>query len=326
MLSPDELLRAGYLSRPEQLVRVYELSESGSGLGRILQVSLYGGLQVNVHLDRGVDIGDTWYRGQLISWVSRIRDANALPFPNGIQWLSRFNGGLITTCGLENIGPPVGEHGLHGSFSHRRGHDVSYRREILDETVVCEITASIADAHIFGRVMTCYRTIRLEAGVERASITVHDQVVNEGLSQQPLAILYHVNLGYPVVQPGSLVTVNAENFAPREQHPEIPEASVFPSPLNYETEAVFEYTGFAGAEGVAEVRAPGAAKVRLAWQREELPKFFQWVYPSKSGWALGLEPGNAPMWGIDREQEHRGMKILAPGESATTDITVHLEI
>ncbi|MBX3312638.1 MAG: DUF4432 family protein [Microbacteriaceae bacterium] len=324
-MDAGELRVGGYLSRPEQLVRVGEYQDTSTGLGRVLSVALHGGLQANIHLDRGIDIGDTWYKGQLISWVSPTREADALQKPTEFQWLERFNGGLVVTCGLENVGAPIDGHGLHGTYSHRRGTDINYRREILADRVVFELTGTVSELRIFGRRISVYRTIRLESSLSGAKITVSDRVANEGLSPEPIAILYHVNLGAPLNLPGTKVVVNSKSYAPREEHADIHTPEVIGESLDYETEAVYEYLGFEGSAGEATVSNSGSHTVKVKWDRENLPLFFQWIYPSKGGWALGLEPSNAPMWGSERENEDRGMRILQSGEDFETRVDIEIE-
>lgn len=318
------LRSGGYLSRPEQLVRVGEYQDTSTGLGRVLSVSLYGGLQTNIHLDRGIDIGDTWYKGQLISWVSPTREGEALEKPSEFQWLERFNGGLLVTCGMENVGAPLDGHGLHGTFSHRRGNDINFHREIKDDSVIFELTGTISELRIFGRRISCYRTIRLESSPRGAKVSVSDRIVNEGLAPEPVAILYHVNLSPPLYLPGAKVAVNAKSYSPREEHPDVHTPEIIGKSLAYETEAVYEYFDFLAAEGEATVSNDNSHTVKVKWDRKNLPRFFQWIYPSKGGWALGLEPSNAPMWGSERESESRGMRILQSGEEFETRVDIEI--
>ena len=43
----------------------------------------------------------------------------------GRRWGDHWAGGLVTTCGLSNVGAASDGHGLHGTYSHRRARDVS---------------------------------------------------------------------------------------------------------------------------------------------------------------------------------------------------------
>jgi hypothetical protein len=73
--------------------------------------------------DRGMDLGAAEYRGVPLAWVS----PTGVVAPHfrelqGEGWLRSFGGGLLVTCGLQNVGEPSergGEElGLHGRISN----------------------------------------------------------------------------------------------------------------------------------------------------------------------------------------------------------------
>ena len=55
--------------------------------------------------------------------------AGAARPPRDADWLDAFGGGLVTTCGLRNVGAASEGHGLHGRISHVRAGEVATRRE-----------------------------------------------------------------------------------------------------------------------------------------------------------------------------------------------------
>ena len=80
--------------------------EDGKGRGmRILDVTNGSGLAFTVYPDRGMDIGETTFKGIPIAWITpngpvapQFYDAS------GLNWLRSWGGGLLTGCGLMNVG------------------------------------------------------------------------------------------------------------------------------------------------------------------------------------------------------------------------------
>ena len=98
--------------------------DNGAGRGvRIAWINTGTGLRYKVVLDRGMDILDAFHNEHSLAWISHAGLTAPQPFSNqGIDWLRTFGGGLVTTCGLSNAGPPNsdanGSRGLHGNYSN----------------------------------------------------------------------------------------------------------------------------------------------------------------------------------------------------------------
>ncbi len=125
---PSRLDRAALMPRVggmEQLASIRRLAiEDGKGRGmRVWEVSNGSGLAFTVYPDRGLDIGRASIRGVPVAWYSANGEvAPAFYEPEGAGWLRSWAGGLLTSCGLANVGTPCdvgGEpQGLHGRLSH----------------------------------------------------------------------------------------------------------------------------------------------------------------------------------------------------------------
>lgn len=55
--------------------------------------------------DRSLDIGIFLHDGTPVSWVSPVKDRLPPDRARQHDWLARFHGGLVTTCGLRGIDP-----------------------------------------------------------------------------------------------------------------------------------------------------------------------------------------------------------------------------
>ena len=289
---------------------------------RVFTSRILGGFEHEVIASRGLDIGHTTRRGVPISWRSPVRDARPLDRPAGTAWLGRFTGGLLTTCGPFTIGEGDATHGLHGDFSHRPATGVTARTS-PGTTIV---TGTIEAHDLFGPSLSVERSIVSEAGDGFARLRVTDDIRNTGRMQATAAFLYHVNIGPPVVVPGSAVDIAAETWRAAVDVAEVPDPLVLPPVADLPVEAVFEHVGVrADADdwSRAVVARPGSPlSVEVAWRPDGLPHLNQWVHPTAGRWAFAIEPSSAPLFGPDREGEGRGAPRLAPGESRRHEIMI----
>ena len=322
-ITAAQMLDAGYIGSTDALVQVRELAgdpHSGSG-GRAYAFTLAGGLAFEVLPDRGLDIGAVWYGGQPIGWRSPLGSPGLAPTPS--EWLGRFGGGLLVTCGLDNIGSPRGAYGQHGSHHDTRAHDVTVERLTEPDRLGVRISGTIDSVEVFGRRVRTYRTITSYA--DDPAVHISDRVVNEGAWPASVALLYHFNFGVPLVLPGTTIAVDAEDHQPRDSE-SAAGWQEFPGVSDQLCEEVWQHQGLRTVDGIAttSVTSPTGLTAEVSWGAAELPRLVEWIFPPRQSWALGIEPANAPIFGPDRDAPDAGIPILAPGESITTTLTVRI--
>lgn len=249
--------------------------------------------------------------------------------PSPVGWEGRSGGGLVLTCGLDNVGSPRGIYGQHGSNHDTRAANVVVERipGTKEHGPGVSLRGTVDSVETFGRRVRMYREITSYA--DDAAITITDRIVNEGWHPAPVAILYHCNFGAPLLMPGTKIHIDAENRRLREESPLLADCTwdTYPEPLNEITEKVWEHTGLrtdANSRTLATVTSPTGVRAELSWNAKVLPRCLQWVFPPRGCWALGIEPSNAPLFGPEREAEGAGMQILASDEELTTGITLRL--
>ncbi|MGV9195304.1 DUF4432 family protein [Microbacterium sp. MC2] len=283
-----------HTSAPAEVVERFGVPGSNDP-ARVFLSRVMGGFEHEILASRGLDIGYASWRGVPLAWRSPVQDARPLDQPTGSSWLSRFIGGLLTSCGPFHIGAATAEHGLHGDFSHRPA-----ARIVADARNARTVVTGAVEVHdLFGGSVTIQRTIESYAGADFARISVHDRVENTGPVSVPVQMLYHVNIGPPVAVPGTRVQVDADNWQPRSLVTAVPAPSPLPPVCDAVVEAVFAHTGIrTGADGWAHavVARPGSGlEVDVAWEPQGLPYMHQWVYPTRGRWALALEPATVPL-------------------------------
>lgn len=323
-LGVSDLSASGLLTHPSAVADVVERFgvPGGADPARVLLSRVAGGFEHEVIASRGLDIGYAAWRGIPLSWHAPVRDARPLDRPAGSAWLSRFTGGLLTTCGPFSIGADDGVHGLHGDLSHRPATRVISRTD-GGRTIV---SGAVEALDLFGPSLTVERTISSDAGPGYARLTVTDSVTNTGPVPAPVAMLYHVNIGPPLAVPGARVRVDAAGWSFREDVPEVPTPAELPPPCRRVVEAVTAYAGVrADADGWAHalVTRPGSSiELDVAWRHESLPYLHQWIYPTAGRWALAIEPASAALFGSESVDAERSAPVVPPNGTRLHEIMI----
>lgn len=322
MTGAADLVARGLTALPEALAPVVPVrTETGE---RELHVRLAGGFAFEVRLDHGLDIGACWWRDRPVAW----RSPNRVD-PGGADWEARFLGGLLATCGPDNIGPPRGDVGQHGSHHHTPAHEVAWRRGVVGDEYRVEIAGSIAVGALTGPRVLVERTVRATTGTPRLEVT--DRVTNVGDAPTGVPLLYHVNIGAPLLTPGSRLRVDAGRTTTREPVPSGRDPLVTPAggPVAGAVPVVAEHRDLVapGGRAAARLRAPGGSQPDLVvtWDAATLPRLCTWSWPATGAWVLGIEPTNAPLFGPERESPWAGAPVLEPGASWETGVHVTVE-
>lgn len=310
--SPGELLRDRRVARPDALAEVREARDEHGA--RVLQLRLDEGWHLDVLPDRGLDVGAAWWGGRPVGWRSPIAaDPGA-----GSEWSERFLGGLVTTCGTDNIGPARAGFGMHGSHSLTPAVEVAWRREPCETGLRIRITGRIESRALYGRRIVVERELSLATG--DPTLTLRDTLRNEGAETEPLALLYHVNIGAPYVVPGTRIQTDAVRLRTRDDEAPVEWARVVPVTGPPSASAVVEHLGLATPSAL--ITSPGGREVRVSWSGDSLPRLFQWVWPEPGAGVVAIEPATAPLFGSERDAPHAGAPLLDPGAELEVELRI----
>ena len=101
--------------------------------------------------DRGMDIAQAFYKNTSVSWISKTGIVSPAYYEkDGTNFLRGFFGGLVTTCGLKNIGRPYGEMGLHGRISNIPAENVSISSEWVQDDFVMTVSGQMRESIVDG--------------------------------------------------------------------------------------------------------------------------------------------------------------------------------
>jgi Domain of unknown function (DUF4432) len=323
--SPDELQqRAGDLSPLAGIQRITLAEGRAEGM-RVAEVWTGGGLRFRILLDRALDVHAAEHAGRPLAWIHPALAGPEQYDPEGHGWLSTFGGGLVTTCGLTHYGQPEEGYGLHGRISHTRAAAVRVTQEWRGEDYLLEIAGEAREATALGESLLLSRRITTRLGA--TSLTIADTVRNEGSRPAPHMLLYHCNLGFPVVSPDSELVGDTGAVRPRD---EIAAGGLdghrrFEPPRPDAPGQVFFHDPPPRPDGRVRVaivnRALGFGAF-LSYRAAELPCLTQWRRLATGGYVCALEPGTN--WEAPRrrlEAEGR-LRRLAPGEEVAYEIEI----
>ena len=323
-LKKQELLkRIGHMDQVAG-IRQYENIDGLARGNRGFHVWTGSGLDFDVVADRALDISSFRYKGVPLSWISAVGEANATFYESeGLGWLRAFGGGMLATCGLDHWGPPSSdqgqEFGLHGRISAQSARYVSHHAAWEDEQYHLVITGEVRQAAVFGENLVLRRRIATNLGAK--SIQISDVVTNEGFEPQPHMILYHFNVGYPLLDQDSQLRIDVEETIARDAEAEkgLDAWMSFQPPTAGYQEQVFRHIPRADENGwvQAELWNPKLEMgLRLSYASVHLPYMIQWKMMGQGMYVLGIEPANCGVFYGRPDARAQGvLPILQPGES-----------
>jgi hypothetical protein len=304
---------------------------------RAVRVRTGGGLDFTVLMSRGMDIGAASYKGVPFAWQSATGAAHPHALdqsqPNGRGWLRSFHGGLLTGCGLSNAGAANvdgDEHlGIHGFLSHTPADETFAGVEWLDEdTAQIVVRGVVRETRVFGENLRLQRTITAPLG--GSHLVIKDTVTNEGFSEVPLMLLYHLNFGFPLVSEHTEIRTNAAT--PPE--PRDPDAEVGKETANQLTEPTpgyreqcFFHFPEPAPDGYATVTMTNPALPLTATVRYDartLPHLTQWKMMGQGEYVCGIEPANCRVFGRAAEREAGRLQSIAPGQTRVFTVGIGL--
>lgn len=243
----------------------------------------------------------------------------------GSNWLHSFTAGFLTTCGLQAVGSPCHDEGeelpLHGSIANLPCEQ-TYWTEEEGALVIHTVTK---DESIFGRKLRLSR--KIQVSTEKNSFVIEDSIMNTGDRVEPLEILYHMNMGYPLLDEDSIIDIPSVEVIPRDDHAaeDIDHWMHMEKPTAGYQERCY-YHKFADEAGSARIYQPKQdVGLTISFDAKELDGFVEWKMMGVRDYVLGLECGNCYPDGRDVMRKTGMLKCLQPGETKVYRVMVVVE-
>jgi hypothetical protein len=300
---------------------------------RGLEFRTGGGLRFVVLPDRAMDLYCAEYRGTPLNWMSGTGPVSpGLYSSRGWEWLRSFFGGLLTTCGLSNVGDPCDDRGAyletehfggHGRISNLPARGVGYRGAWEGERYILSAEGETVETAGQGEKLRLARRIRTEMGT--SSIEIVDHVTNEAFAPVPFMFLYHINIGYPLLDQGAQILASCVSLAGMDpvSQSQLSRIGDIPAPAADAPELVFMLEMKPDREGYCHVAFSNPAidggrglGLFLRYRRADFPYFHIWKRLSRREYVLGFEPGICTIQGRVRQRERGDLRLLASQETA----------
>ena len=277
-------------------LRRYTLTE-GRGKGLDVIDCDNGRMRFLLNVSKALDVMQLYHGGRNLSFLSK----NAF-MAREIPFSGRFEGGMLYTCGLDSAGAREGFE-THGSLHNIPAEIV--RASCGEEGI--EVEGIVRDTALFGKSLLLRR--RIFTGIGEDRVTVEDTLVNEGYRAENYCLLYHVNLGYPMLDEGARLVADVRSVRPRtawaEKNVDTMDEMNAPEPGREETCYFLELK----EPEVSLVNERLKKRFVLSWSKETLPRFVEWKSMASGDYALGLEPSTTELDGGFR------LSSLESGES-----------
>lgn len=288
-----------------------------------------GPLSYRVLADKCLDVEEFCYKGVNLNFLSKpgLQGRNHYD-THGDEALRSIMGGLFFTAGLENICAPCTLNGkdypMHGRIRTTPAEHISADGVWEGDQYVLRCSGEMREAELFGENLILRRTVETRLGERK--ITVTDTIENQGFRSEPLMLLYHINLGYPLLDEGTELVMATRKVTPRDDTTAGHEDrwNLMDAPKDNEPEYVFIHDLLADEKGNSQVYVLNdklGLGVKLEFARKNLPYFMEWKSTASGDYVLGLEPSNSCVYGRPRHEAEGNLHHLAPFASETNVLT-----
>lgn len=282
------------------------------------------GLELIISLDRCFDISELNYKGINCGFLSSCDYVSSCHFVESEnKFLNSFTAGFLTTCGLKSVGNACEDNGeklsLHGTVSNIPSINIFYS-ENSEEMI---LHGTINDEKIFGSKLVLEREIVVSK--KENIFKIKDRIKNTGDEVEPLCLLYHFNLGYPLLNENSKIEISSVEVKGRDNlaQSEIDKWGEILPPQDKYKERCY-YHSFNKEKFAKIINNDLNVELEIKFDDVKLDKFVQRKMFGKRDYVLGLEPGNSLPDGRNVLRKKGELKFIQPNEVQVYEIEVKL--
>lgn len=320
--SRDELL--SYVGDISQLggIESGELTEGAARGVRSVAIRTAEGLAYTINPDCGMNISSCSYKGLSICWRTGTGNSHpGLYDPQLTGWLRSFNGGLLVTCGLSQIGNPCIDdgvaYGLHGRISNTPAEVNAVKGEWVDDRYRMVFEGTVRESMALGPRLVLRR--RVTSWLDTSEILVEDEIANESWYEAPLLTSYHINFGFPFITEsaevdfGDRAVAACYNDASRTRG--LGDINGCDKPTKDFAEQIY-LQDIPAKDGYRRFEVKNnigghKTRVRIAYS-EALNNLIHWRQFGQGDYVLGFEPANTTIHGREIERASGNVVLLAP--------------
>jgi hypothetical protein len=287
-----------------------------------------GAISIDVLPTRGMGIWRVRHGEKTLGWKSPVRGPVHPAFvplfdPSGLGWLEGFDE-LLCRCGLESNGAPEFEtktgkllYPLHGRIANLPAHRVEMF--VDDDAGQISLRGVVDETRFHFQSLRLTSTITTNIGSHEFSWV--DEVQNIGGRDANIQLLYHFNVGQPLLRPGARIVAPVSTVAPWTQvaaRAGIESWNIMPPPQPGSAEQGYLAELLADKAGETRVlldRLTGDEAVSLRFNRQSMPCFTLWrnTAAERDGYVMGLEPATNFPNPHTFERDQGRVVLLKPG-------------
>ena len=318
-------------------VRAVVLDNGVERGARVLEFRTGGGLRFDVLVDRGMDIGIAEFDDFSFGWRSatgfRHPGLHEVNDEDGLSWL-RSMSGLLVTGGLDHtLSPgeydashyhhparPTVRQPLHGRVANIPARLNGYGERWEGDRAVLWVEGEVRQAAVFGENLLLRR--RIEADLGGTEIHLTDTVVNDGFNPTPHMLLYHCDIGWPLLDDGTTLVAPISRTLWKSDNVEdggVPNLRFGPPVVGF-VEQVYQHELEPDADGRVRARLANdkiGRAFELEYDPQEFPAFIQWVNLRPGEYVVGIEPSTHNVQGEASARADGTMIWLAHADERT---------
>lgn len=310
-----------YVGSMEQMAYVRRcVIQEGSAEGLHMVLVKNGRMQYQIMLDKCLDIASLEYRGTNLNFTAKPGLMGKNHFDtDGEEAIRSIMGGMFFTCGFENICAPWkrGKRDLpmHGRMRTTPAEHICTDAYWKDGAYKLVVSGQMRSAELFGENLVLRR--RIESTLGCSQIDIRDEIINQSGREEPLMVMYHCNMGFPLVSEACEIILPSHRVMPREdwsaEHME--NWRHMETPKENEREYVFLHELAEDGEnrtfGAVINRKLGIG-VQISFNQKNLPYFMQWKSIACGDYVIGMEPSNSSVYGRKYHEERGDLHTIAP--------------
>lgn len=271
-----------------------------------------------------LDIAQVSWKGYNMSFLSKPGLTGRAHYDtHGLEAQRSIMGGMLFTCGLENICAPCCVDGkdypMHGRLrttpAEQTGADLIWDDDTSTGKII--INGQMREAELFGENMVLQRQIETPLGVPE--IIIKDRIINEGFRDETMMLLYHFNSGFPFLNENCEIIIPSVDVCPRDEAAAafVHRWNCMEKPEDNAPEQVFIHEMASDCDGntfAAVINKAMDIGIKIEFNKKYLPYFMEWKSIASGDYALGLEPANSSVFGKEYHLKRGDLHKLSPFE------------
>lgn len=332
----QELTRADLLRRVGSLDQVFgirpvEIGGGKASMLRCLEMDNGAGLRLCIAESKAMDLLQVSWKGMNLGFETKAGiHAPWLSDEVGMSYRRNLGAGFLYTAGLYNVGGFNEEaneyHYAHGALKNTPAETVSCHVQWNGDECTLSVEGQVRESAFFGRNLLLHRSISTRVGSD--SFRIRDTIENQDFAPAQLMLLYHMNLGFPLLDEGTELLLNAETTEAMSQHTLTdPDWRIMPAPIDNNEEYLYVHTVEADAHGCARAAVFNdrlGLGLEVKYRPEILPYLVEWKCMKSGDYALGVLPSNCRPIGRPAALEKGDVTVLQPFEKLEVELEIRI--